>query len=77
MDIAAVKDASDDDLFKLGLGGKGDILALRGYCSRMNVINKVYDNSSRKNMLIECIKSKGRISKKAEKDKYRLCTLGL
>ena len=72
MDVAAVKDASDDDLFKLGLCAKGDILALRGYCSRMIVINKVSDISSRKKVLIECLKSNGRIVKKAEKDKYRL-----
>ena len=76
MHLAAVRDASDDDLFKLGLRAKGDILALRGYCSRMNVINKVSDSSSRNKLLIECIKSNGRIGEKAEKDKYRLCYSG-
>ena len=72
MDVAAVKDASDDDPFKLGLCAKGDILALRGYCSRMIMINKVSDNSSRKKVLIECLKSNGRIGKKVEEDKYHL-----
>ena len=76
MDVAAAKDASDDDLLKLRLRTKGNILALRRYCSRMNVINKVSDDSSRKKVLIECLKSNGRIGKKAEKDKYCLCYVG-
>ena len=68
MDVAAAKDASDDDLLKLRLRTKGSC--------RMNVINKVSDDSSRKKVLIECLKSNGRIGKKAEKDKYRLCYVG-
>ena len=42
----------------------------------MNVINKVSDNSSRKKVLTECLKSNSRVGKKAEKDKYRLCYVG-
>ena len=76
MDVAAAKDASDDNLLKLSLRTEGDILALRGYCSRMSVINKVSDDSSRKKVLIECLKSSGRIGKKSEKDKYCLCYVG-
>ena len=68
MDVAAAKDASDDDLLKLRLRTKGSC--------RMNVINKVSDDSSRKKVLIECLKSNGRIGKKAEKDKYCLCYVG-
>ena len=73
----AVKDASDDGLFKLGLRAKGDMLAFRGCCHRMNVTNKVSDNSSRKKVLIECIKSNGRISKEAENTLISFVTLGL
>ena len=76
MDVGAVKDASDDGLFKLGLRAKGDMLAFRGCCHRMNVTNKVSDNSSRKKVRIECIKSNGRISKKAEKDTHLLSYVG-
>lgn len=76
MDVAAVRDASDDDLFELGILAKGDILVLRGYSSGMNVINKIYDYYSRKKVLIECIKSNARIGRKAEKDNHCLCYIG-
>ena len=48
MDVTAVKDSTDEDLYKLGMRAKGDILALRGYCSRMNLISNISDKLARK-----------------------------
>ena len=61
---------------ELWLRAKGDILALRGLCSRMNVVKKVSDKQARKKELISCIKSNDRMNKESDKEKVRLCSIG-
>ena len=48
MDVATVKNSTDEDLYKLGIRARGDILALRGYCNRMNLISNISDKLAQK-----------------------------
>ena len=48
--------STDEDLYKLGIRAKGDVLALRGYCNRINLIGNISDKLTRKRTLLECIK---------------------
>ena len=78
MDVTAVKDSTDEDLYKLGIRAKGDILALRGYCNRMNLISNISDKLARKKTLSECIKVNGRAdnTKSTVKSKGCVCYIG-
>ena len=52
MDVATVKNSTDEDLYKLGIRARGDILALRGYCNRMNLISNISDKLAQKKKLL-------------------------
>ena len=77
MDVTAVKDSTDEDLHKLGIRAKGDILALRRYCNRMNLIINISDKLARKKLL-QCIEVNGRTdnTKRTVKSKGHVCYIG-
>ena len=51
IDTKAVKDSTDEDLYKLGLLARGDILALAEYSNRTNFICNISDKSDWKKLL--------------------------
>ena len=70
MDAAAIKMATDDDLEKLGLGRKGDVLAIRAFCTEQCKDAKE-ERSEKKRKLLQVLKSKlprTKISKKNVED---------
>ena len=78
MDVATVKDSTDEDLYKLGIRARGDILVLRGYCNRMNLISNISDKLAPKKTLMECITVTGRTdnNKSTAKSKGCVCYIG-
>lgn len=57
MDAAAIKMATDEDLEKLGLVRKGDVLALRAFCTEKSIDPKE-ERSEKKRKLLQILKSK-------------------
>ena len=78
MDLSAIVAASDEDLSNLGLIRRGDILALRAFCSKNNASYET--QAETKKSLIYQIKNNGRTLKtksEEKKCKRRICHFGI
>ena len=70
MDAATIALATDEDMKNLGLVRKGDVIALRAFCTKRNEAGKE-DRTDKKRKLLEVLKSKlprTKISKKSMED---------
>ena len=70
MDAATIALATDEDMKNLGLVRKGDVIALRAFCTKRNEAGKE-DRTDKKRKLLEVLKSKlprTKISKKNMED---------
>ena len=68
MDAATIALASDEDMEKLGLVRKGDIIALRAFCSKRSKAAKE-ERTDKKRKLLEVLKSKLPRTKICKKNK--------
>ena len=60
MDVKAIAAATDSDLSRLGITGKGDIIALRAFCAKSEAPTT---NVEKKKQLLQAVKMSGRIAK--------------
>ena len=64
MDKEAINSSSDDVLRELGLSAKGDLLALRVFCLKVEIANETSENNeNRLRELKYAIRNNGRVSK--------------
>ena len=80
MDVNAVIESEDHDLNELGLSARGDIIALRAFCSKKQAVEASSSNSN----LIQLGESIRKtyserttgVTKKSKIEKQRVCFIG-